>query len=264
MAVVFAAMPTTAEAITAQPADTRPADALHVALERDLGWDPADAAVHQAAETASVPVEKALRARLGDRFGGAWFDGGLKVGVVSPADAETVRAAGATPVTVAKSEKALADAKAALDRSGLDRSAATPDVHSWYVDPATNSVVVNARTTEAARAFAAEAGVTARAEVTDAPTPGVRHPGRRPVRHQRQHAVLRRLLRRQRRVRHGRALRRHRQPHARFQQRRPGHLRRLLLPGQRPRLGAHQRKLDAHPVREQPLRRQRRGRRVAG
>ncbi|MDU0292853.1 ricin-type beta-trefoil lectin domain protein, partial [Saccharothrix longispora] len=171
VAVVFAAMPTTAEAITAQPADTRPADALHVALERDLGWDPADAAVHQAAETASVPVEKALRARLGDRFGGAWFDGGLKVGVVSPADAETVRAAGATPVTVAKSEKALADAKAALDRSGLDRSAATPDVHSWYVDPATNSVVVNARTTEAARAFAAEAGVTARAEVTDAPRP---------------------------------------------------------------------------------------------
>ncbi|GAA3458287.1 streptogrisin C [Saccharothrix longispora] len=44
-------------------------------------------------------------------------------------------------------------------------------MHSWYVDPPTNSVVVNARTTEAARAFAAKAGVTARAEVTEAPRP---------------------------------------------------------------------------------------------
>ncbi|MGM1059351.1 ricin-type beta-trefoil lectin domain protein [Saccharothrix sp. Mg75] len=160
LAVAFAVVPATAQAAPA------PSDDLHVALERDLGWTPADAAVHQAAETASVPVEKALRARLGDRFGGAWYDGGLKVGVVSPADADAVRAAGATPVTVARTEKSLVDAKTALDRS-----AAPADVHSWYVDPATNAVVVNARSTGAARAFAAKAGVTARAEVTEAPRP---------------------------------------------------------------------------------------------
>ncbi|MFT7838482.1 ricin-type beta-trefoil lectin domain protein [Saccharothrix sp. BKS2] len=76
-AAVVAAAFVVVPAAQAAPA----ADPLHVALERDLGWDPARAAVHQAAESASVPVERALRARLGDRFGGAWYgDDGLRGG----------------------------------------------------------------------------------------------------------------------------------------------------------------------------------------
>ncbi|PSL53907.1 streptogrisin C [Saccharothrix carnea] len=161
-----AAVATAALIVLPAPAQAAPGDALHAALARDLGWDPARAAVHQAAEAASVPVEHALRARLGDRFGGAWYDSGLKVGIVDPADANVVRAAGASPVEVTRSEKSLAEGKARLDRT-----AASPDVHSWYVDPTSNSVVVQARTTSAARAFAGRAGVDAVPVVSEAPRP---------------------------------------------------------------------------------------------
>ncbi|MBB5800754.1 streptogrisin C [Saccharothrix ecbatanensis] len=163
-ATALAVLPTPAQAAPAAPPSD---DALHVALARDLGWDPAQAAVRQAEEAASVPVETALRARLGDRFGGAWYDGGLKVGVVDPADAAAVRAAGASPVRVSRSEKSLADTKATLDRTP-----AATDVHSWHVDPASNAVVVQARTESAARAFAARAGVDVKTVVSaDAPRP---------------------------------------------------------------------------------------------
>ncbi|GAA1275751.1 alpha-lytic protease prodomain-containing protein [Saccharothrix xinjiangensis] len=167
-AAVVAAAFVVVPAAQAAPSQAAPAaDPLHVALARDLGWDPARAAVEQAAESASVPVERALRARLGDRFGGAWYDGGLKVGVVDRADAAAVRAAGASPVPVARTEKSLVDAKAALDRAPVGS-----DVHSWHVDPGTNSVVVTARTASAARAFAARAGVAARTVVSEqAPEP---------------------------------------------------------------------------------------------
>ncbi|QFZ18137.1 ricin-type beta-trefoil lectin domain protein [Saccharothrix syringae] len=165
-AVVAAAFVVVPTAQAALPTSS-PADPLHAALARDLGWSPADAAVHQAAEAAAAPVEKALRARLGDRFGGAWYDGGLKVGVVDPADAAAVRAAGATPVPVPRTEKSLVEAKAKLDRAP-----AGADVHSWYVDPASNAVVVDARTDAAARAFASRAGVEVKPVVSaNAPRP---------------------------------------------------------------------------------------------
>ena len=66
-----------------------------------------------------------------------------------------------------------------------------------------------------------------------------------------------------RRLRHRRALRRHRQPDARLQQRRAGQLRRLVVPRQRLRLGADQRQLDPAAVGEQLRRRQRAGGRLA-
>ncbi|UVS78625.1 ricin-type beta-trefoil lectin domain protein [Actinokineospora sp. UTMC 2448] len=141
-------------------------DGLHAALARDLGWRPAEAAVRQAAETAAVPVEQALRQRLGERFGGAWYDGGLKVGVLDRADAAAVRAAGAQPVPVARSERALI-----ADKARLDRHSPGPDVYAWYADPATNSVVVEGGTASAAAAFARAAGVPARAVVGQRPRP---------------------------------------------------------------------------------------------
>ncbi|WP_367129610.1 ricin-type beta-trefoil lectin domain protein [Saccharothrix sp. HUAS TT1] len=162
-----AAVAAVALAVLPAPAQAAPVDALHVALARDLGWDPARAAVNQAAEAAAVPVETALRTSLGDRFGGAWYDDGLKVGVVTPSDAAAVRAAGATPVKVTRSEKALAERKTELDRTPVGA-----DVHSWYVDPSSNAVVVQARTTAAAQAFADKAGVDVKPVVsTDAPRP---------------------------------------------------------------------------------------------
>nr|WP_184847096.1 ricin-type beta-trefoil lectin domain protein [Allocatelliglobosispora scoriae] len=124
---------------------------MEQALQRDLGLTAEQSRIRQAHEAAAPVVEKQLRAALGDRFAGAWFapaEGRLAVGVVTTRDAATVRAAGATPVLVARSEKQLAGLKAALDRTSADRS-----VFAWYVDPAANSVVVAAASTDAAERF---------------------------------------------------------------------------------------------------------------
>ncbi|MGX7826158.1 ricin-type beta-trefoil lectin domain protein [Actinokineospora sp. 24-640] len=162
MALAAAALVTVPVTAQAAPAP----DQLHAALARDLGWNPAEAAVRQADETASVPVAGALRLRLGARFGGAWYDGGLKVGVLDQADAAVVRAAGADPVVVARAEQALTADKARMDRLSPDAG-----VYSWYVDPIANSVVVEGRTAAAASAFATRAGVSARAVAGQAPRP---------------------------------------------------------------------------------------------
>jgi streptogrisin C len=172
-AVPLTALATSALALTfvpglsqAAPASAAAPDSLHVALQRDLGWSPAEAAVHQADELATRPVEGALRLRLGERFGGAWYDGGLKVGVLDQASADAVLAAGAEPVRVARSEKALSQ-----DKARLDSVKASADVYSWYVDPESNTVVVEAKTTAAAKGFARKAGVRAAVEVGQAPKP---------------------------------------------------------------------------------------------
>jgi streptogrisin C len=122
------------------------------ALHRDLGLS--DAQIHDrlVVEAAAPFVERRLRAELGAAYGGAWVapDGGaLVVGVTDDRQAARVRAAGAQPRQVARSAAELDRTKAALDR----RTAAAA-VHAWYVDPATNSVVVEASTVEAAARFA--------------------------------------------------------------------------------------------------------------
>ncbi|MEJ2852851.1 MULTISPECIES: ricin-type beta-trefoil lectin domain protein [unclassified Saccharothrix] len=139
---------------------------LAEALHRDLHLSPTDAAVRQDRESRSVPVEQALRTSLGDRFGGAWQDNGLTIGVLNDTDAATVRAAGATPVRVTHTEKSLSTAKSRLDRTSVPQ-----EVHSWYVDPATNAVVVEAASTAAATRFAHQAGVTVRTKISAPPRP---------------------------------------------------------------------------------------------
>ncbi|GAA0207728.1 hypothetical protein GCM10010492_01630 [Saccharothrix mutabilis subsp. mutabilis] len=166
LAVALTTLPSPASATGRTAADRVADTTLAAALHRDLGLSPTGAAIRQDRESRSVPVETALRTRLGDRFGGAWFADGLKVGVLDETGAAAVRAAGATPVRVAHTEKSLATAK-----SRLDGTAVPADVHAWYVDPATNSVVVEAASTAAAEGFARQAGVTARTKVSEAPRP---------------------------------------------------------------------------------------------
>jgi len=145
-----------APTITAQPAGL-PAGQL-AALRRDLGLSDEQINDRLVVEAIGPFVERRLRAELGATYGGAWVapDGkSLVVGVTDEAQASRVRAAGAQPRLVARSAADLDRTKAALDR----RSAAAA-VHAWYVDPATNSVVVEASTVEAAARFASAAGVT--------------------------------------------------------------------------------------------------------
>ncbi|RCG31444.1 hypothetical protein DQ384_10355 [Sphaerisporangium album] len=123
---------------------------MQQALQRDLRLTPTQARIRQTHEAAAAVVEKGLRTRLADRFAGAWYDAAqqqLRAGVLDARDADLVRAAGALPVTVQRSEKQLVAAKTALDRAA---GAAGADVYGWYVDPAANSVVVSAADTAAA------------------------------------------------------------------------------------------------------------------
>jgi streptogrisin C len=148
-----------APAATAPPAGL-PADQV-AALRRDLGLTSAQIEDRLVVEAAAPSIERRLRAELGAAYGGAWVAPGgdaLVVGVTDPAQAARVRAAGARPQPVARTAADLDRVKAALDRRS---AAATGSVHSWYVDPATNSVVVEASTVEQAARFASAAGVAA-------------------------------------------------------------------------------------------------------
>ncbi|NUT33928.1 MAG: hypothetical protein HOV79_12730 [Hamadaea sp.] len=129
------------------------------ALLRDLGLTTAQLRVRQAHEAAAPVTESRARTLLGDRFGGAWFSAELNrlaVGVVSAADAATVRGAGAVPVLVTRTEKQLTATKDAIDRIARQ---ASRDVHAWYVDPVANAVVVSASAPAAADRLIAAAKV---------------------------------------------------------------------------------------------------------
>ncbi|MFJ6197459.1 ricin-type beta-trefoil lectin domain protein [Micromonospora sp. NPDC092111] len=131
------------------------------ALRRDLGLTDDQIRQRSTVEAGAPSIERRLRAELGTAYGGSWIaaDGTtLVVGVTTAARAARVRSAGAQPQVVRWSQADLDRTKAALDRRA-GRAGAT--VHSWYVDPASNSVVVRAADTATARAFVRTTGATA-------------------------------------------------------------------------------------------------------
>jgi streptogrisin C len=134
---------------------------LLAAMRRDLGVDNAEARTRLDRAEWAGRTSARLAAQTGSEFGGAWLaDDGttLKIAITDRDAADEVEAAGAEPVLVKRSEQALDTAKEKLDAA---RSAAG-DLTGWYVDPASNKVVVVAQPgdTEDAWAFAAEAGVS--------------------------------------------------------------------------------------------------------
>ncbi|WP_412543436.1 alpha-lytic protease prodomain-containing protein [Longispora sp. K20-0274] len=147
------------------------------ALARDLRISPDQARQRLARENTAARAVSALRATFGAGYGGAWLNGDattLTVGVTDGRQAALVRAAGATPKPVTRTEAQLDAVQAGLDAAS---SVAPGSVPGWYVDIATNSVVVSTRAGagDAARAFVAAAGVDARAvryaESTESPRP---------------------------------------------------------------------------------------------
>lgn len=108
-------------------------------------------------------IQKKLRLTLGAKFAGAWVaPDGKKVVVATTDSAKTaeIRRAGAEPKKVARSEGQLNSAQAKLNRSGAK---APKSVSSWYVDPKTNVVVVQARSVAAGKKFVAASGADAEA-----------------------------------------------------------------------------------------------------
>ena len=133
------------------------------ALERDLGISRTDAAARLTFQARAASIEDALERRLGASFAGAWVDptkNVLYVGVADQGAAAAVQAAGAKAVVVDDTLAELQGWQASLD-------AATPvaadQVPSWFVDVATNSVVVSVRPggEATAQALIEQAGVPA-------------------------------------------------------------------------------------------------------
>ena len=148
-----------------------PPDVL-AALERDLGQSSADVARRLAAEAEAMQAEPVLRAELGASFGGAWMSPDGSQLVVATTDAtrlDEIRAAGAEPRLVGHTLAALEGARATLDAGPVPA-----DVHAWYVDVASNTLVIAAAGAQAPGALALRAripGTAVRIVATERPRP---------------------------------------------------------------------------------------------
>ncbi|MCX4787602.1 alpha-lytic protease prodomain-containing protein [Streptomyces sp. NBC_01221] len=130
------------------------------AMRRDLGLTAAEARGGIGHESRAAAVAAGLKRALGADFAGARVSGddaALTVATTDAADATRIGRAGAKAVVVAHSRAELDTAKAALDRVALRK--APEGIPAWYVDVATNRVVVQAARASAADAFLAAADV---------------------------------------------------------------------------------------------------------
>ncbi|MEV6346076.1 S1 family peptidase [Actinoplanes sp. NPDC051851] len=137
---------------------------LLAAMKRDLNLDAEEATTRLARADWASGVTAKLALQTGDAYGGAWLasDGTtLKVAVTDAEAAAEVKAAGAVPVLVKRSEAQLDAAKTKLDAAQDDAGDST----GWYVDVTTNKLVIVAQPGDKAEAlaFADDAGVSTNA-----------------------------------------------------------------------------------------------------
>lgn len=141
---------------------------LKFALQRDLGIFPHQVAQYLQTEQVAQSQDAAARRRLGAAYGGSWIerspDGSFRFVVASKAGTPAIAGAQVRKVRYALAE--LDGARGRLD--DLMRVAANPKalldgVHSWHVDPASNSVVLSIARGAQARAidFVAASGIDA-------------------------------------------------------------------------------------------------------
>jgi streptogrisin C len=116
---------------------------MAAAMVRDLNMTAGEVPQRLAAESRAAVVERGLKGKLGSQFAGAWLEDGASL-VVATTDAsqvDEIRSAGAEARVVSRSLAQLEAVKAGLDNV-IARPA--PSIHTWHVDVATNSVVVEA------------------------------------------------------------------------------------------------------------------------
>jgi streptogrisin C len=131
------------------------------ALARDLHLTPDQARQRLQRDAQFIRTTRTLKGKVGASWAGAWVDKGgsaLNVAVTDPRQTDMISSAGARPMVVKRNAAQLNKVKKALDsRADQARSAVT----GWFVDPASNQVVLLSRSQPAARAFLASAGVDA-------------------------------------------------------------------------------------------------------
>lgn len=138
------------------------------ALHRDLGVPASELPSKQAREAAAADLAASLDGLLGGSFAGSWLDptGQLVVGTTDASEVGSIEAAGARPSVLARSLDSLDSVMTTLD----GRASSVPDaVTGWYVDPASNSVVVRATDPGAAESFAGDLGAVRVEQVDRAP-----------------------------------------------------------------------------------------------
>ncbi len=108
--------------------------------------------------TAQAKVATTLAKQLGSRSAGAYLDSShtLVVNVTNAADAKAVRAAGATPRTVARSGAQLAQAKQAIDAAAVPGTARMVDPRTDQVVVEVDSSVTGARLSKIQKSVAAQ------------------------------------------------------------------------------------------------------------
>jgi streptogrisin C len=147
------------------------------AMQRDLGLTASQAQARIARDDKASRTDADLRKALGKAYAGGWLSadsGALVVAVTDAAQTDRVTAAGAQVKVVARSAAELDGIKANLDRVATKATATS--VAGWYVDVASNTVVVLAKGgTAAATAFVAASKVDAKAvrlvPTTESPVP---------------------------------------------------------------------------------------------
>nr|MDT0657522.1 S1 family peptidase [Micromonospora sp. DSM 115978] len=155
----LAAPDTTLAAATPAGADAASPQML-AAMQRDLGLSADQAKDRIARDDKASRTDVELRKALGSAYAGSWLApdaAGLTVAVTDAAAAAKVRAAGAQVELVSRGAGQLDGIKASLDRAAAKAPATS--VPGWYVDVASNTVVVLAKgNAAAAKAFVKASG----------------------------------------------------------------------------------------------------------
>lgn len=145
LATAGAAVALTLPAIASTQPDRRPAPPesdLVTVMSRDLGLTAAQARDRLRTEKWAAGTGDRLRRTLADEYAGAWLNStgdALTIAVTDPSAAATVRATGAKVKVVTRSAAELEAVKSGLDRRA---NTASDQIPGWYVDDATNTVVV--------------------------------------------------------------------------------------------------------------------------
>ncbi|MFB7435239.1 putative Ig domain-containing protein [Streptomyces microflavus] len=153
----LAALPSTA---TGAPQPSVPPQLME-AMQRDFALSPGEVRSRVAEESAASKVATRIRAQLGDRVSGLWFDaesGKLNAAVADPAYEPRARAAGAVVHSAAHTRAELAEA---LRRVSEAAGAGVAAVRSWGPDVRHNRIEVTVSLsgrTAATTAFLAEMG----------------------------------------------------------------------------------------------------------
>ncbi len=163
-ALAVSALALTTSALFASPradAATGPSDAdipanLRFAMQRDLGIMPGQIPQYLSAEKRMPETERKARSALGKHYAGTWLERdrqGQYVPVVAVAragEAGKAQALGVQVRVVAYSLAQLQASQARLDsmvgalRASDKGRKLDPSIHSWYVDPISNRMVVTA------------------------------------------------------------------------------------------------------------------------